>query len=74
MGRFSDVHMARLTFVRSDDPTVSAEAGSAAEGSPVPFTVGLSRAVDADVVLAWSTTDGTATAGDDYTAVTRARG
>lgn len=70
MGRFSDVRMARLTFVRSDDPTVSAEAGSAAEGSPVPFTVGLSRAVDADVVLAWKTTDGTATAGDDYTAVT----
>ena len=79
-GKFSDVRMARLTFVLSsvpvDEATVSVEAGSATEGSPVPFTVRLSETVDSDVVLGW-TTGGDATpnaqpamAGTDYTAVT----
>ena len=79
-GKFSDVRMARLTFVLSsvpiDEATVSVEAGSATEGSPVPFTVRLSETVDSDVVLGWTTGgDATpnaqpATAGTDYTAVT----
>jgi hypothetical protein len=79
-GKFSDVRMARLTFVLSsvpvDEATVSVEAGSATEGSPVPFTVRLSETVDSDVVLGWTTGDDAtpnarpATAGTDYTAVT----
>ena len=69
-----------MTFVLSSVPvneaTVSVEAGSATEGSPVPFTVRLSETVDSDVVLGWTTGgDATpnarpATAGTDYTAVT----
>ena len=79
-GKFSDVRMARLTFVLSsvpvDEATVSVEAGSATEGSPVPFTVRLSETVDSDVVLGWTTGDDAtpnaqpAMAGTDYTAVT----
>ena len=49
--------------------TVSVAAGSAAEGEAVEFTVTLSGAVGSDVALGWSTADGTATAGEDYTAV-----
>ena len=78
-GKFSDVRMARLTSVPIDEATVSVEAGSATEGSPVPFTVRLSETVDSDVVLGWTTGgDATpnaqpATAGTDYTAVTDGR-
>ena len=49
--------------------TVSVAAGSAAEGEAVEFAVTLSGAVGSDVALGWSTADGTATAGEDYTAV-----
>ena len=49
--------------------TVSVAAGSAAEGEAVEFTVTLSGAVGSDVALGWSTADGTATAGEDYTAI-----
>ncbi len=78
-GKFSGVRMARLTFVRTDPPpedaTVAVESGSAAEGSPVSFTVTLSEAVSENVVLSWSTGDDAtpdarqATADTDYTAV-----
>ncbi len=59
-----------------EDVTVSVAAASTTEGSDVTFTAELSRAVDFDVVLGWSTgDDGTAgarqaTSGTDYTAVT----
>ena len=49
--------------------TVSVAAGSVAEGEAVEFAVTLSGAVGSDVALGWSTADGTATAGEDYTAV-----
>ena len=73
MGKFSNVRMARLTFVLS---SVSLEDGSAMEGSPVQFTAKLPQAVDSDVILSWITGDddtagaNRATAGTDYTAVT----
>ena len=80
MGKFSDVRMARLTFVLQTpavvEATVSVEGGSAAEGSPVEFTVGLSEEVGSDVVLGWTTGDDAApdarqaTSGVDYTAQT----
>ena len=50
--------------------TVSVAPASVAEGEAVEFTVTLSGAVGSDVELGWSTADGTATSGDDYTAVT----
>ena len=63
--------------VSNDTPvTVSAEAGSATEGSAVTFKAKLSGAVGSDVVLGWTTgnddTTGArqATSGTDYTAVT----
>ena len=43
--------------------------GAVAEGSPATFTVALSGAASSPVEVGWSTADGTATAGDDYTAV-----
>ncbi len=80
MGKFSDVRMARLTFVLQtpvvDGATVSVAGGSAAEGSPVEFTVGLSASVGSDVVLGWVTGDDAAqgarqaTSGVDYMAET----
>ena len=59
-----------------DDVTVSVAAASGTEGSAVTFTAELSRAVDFDVALRWSTGDDEAsgahqaTSGTDYTAVT----
>ena len=77
-GKFSNVRMARLTFVLQspvvDEATVSVAGGSAAEGSPVEFTAALSESVGSDVVLGWTTGDDTApdarqaAAGVDYTA------
>ena len=54
----SDVAMVRIADAR------------AAEGDALSFAVSLERAAVADVALNWSTADGTATAGDDYRAVT----
>ena len=48
---------------------VSVAPASAPEGEAVVFTVNLSGAVASNVAFEWSTTDGTATAGEDYTAV-----
>ena len=58
----------------SDEGTVSVSVlatagGAVAEGSPAEFEVSLSGAVASAVEVGWSTTDGTATAGADYTAV-----
>ena len=49
---------------------MSVGAATAAEGDDVEFVVTLSMAAGSDVALDWSTADDTATAGDDYTAVT----
>ncbi len=57
------------TIENDDSVTVSVGAATAEEGSPVEFPVTLSGAASSDVVLTWSTSDGTATADDDYTPV-----
>ena len=57
------------TITDDDSATVSVAAANASEGSPVIFTVNLSAEASSDVVLNWSTTDGTAIAPGDYTAV-----
>ena len=49
--------------------SVAAVAATVAEGTVAEFTVTLSGAVGSDVALGWSTAGGTATAGEDYTAV-----
>ena len=50
--------------------TVSVTAGGAVtEGASATFTVALSGPVSSPVTLSWSTSDGTAAAGSDYTAV-----
>ena len=49
--------------------SVAAVAGTVAEGTVAQFTVTLSGAVGSDVALRWSTAGGTATAGEDYIAV-----
>ena len=49
---------------------VSVADARATEGDDVEFTVRLSLAAGSDTVLGWTTAAGTATSGDDYTAVT----
>ena len=61
---------ATTTITDPGTATVSVGAATAAEGDDVEFTVTLSMAAGSDVALDWSTTDVTATADDDYTAVT----
>ena len=60
------------TIVDDEEPVEIAlsEAGSADEGDAVEFTVTLSAPAGGDAVLGWSTSDGTATAGEDFSAVT----
>ena len=53
-------------------PAIGREAGNG-QASNVPVTVWLSRAASGTVTVNFSTTNGTATAGADYTAVPRAR-
>ena len=43
--------------------------GAVTEGASATFTVALSGPVSSPVTLSWSTSDGTAAAGSDYTAV-----
>ena len=68
-----DANAASATTTIVDDGmvtvSVSATAETVPEGEAAEFTVTLSGAVASDVALDWSTTDGTATADDDYTAV-----
>ena len=54
--------------------TWSVAAEPVEEGDPVIFTVTLSALVQDDVTLTYSTRDGTAMAGDDYTAVLNVNG
>jgi hypothetical protein len=55
-------------------PTVSIAGGSVTEGNSgktsIPFTVTLSKASDTVITLTYTTTNGSATAGQDYTAAT----
>ena len=61
---------ATTTITDPGTATVSVGAATAAEGDDVEFVVTLSMAAGSDVALDWSTAADTATAGDDYTAVT----
>ena len=61
---------AETTIADAGTETVSVTAGGAVtEGLAAAFTVELSGAVSSSVTLNWSTSDVTATAGSDYTAV-----
>ncbi len=58
-----------VTIVENDTPTLSIGDADADENDgSVTFTVNLSVASSNEVTVAWSTGDGTATAGSDYTA------
>ena len=58
----------RNTEDQAEPRTVSVSDASAAEGDSVVFTVSLSAASDGEVTVDYATSDGTATAGEDYTA------
>ena len=49
-------------------PALSVAGGSAAEGGSLVFTVTLAPAAESEVTVDYATADGTAAAGDDYTA------
>ena len=67
----ADPTPAQTTISDTGTVTVSVTSGGAvSEGSSATFTVALSGAVSSPVEVGWSTSDGTATAGSDYTAVT----
>ena len=61
---------ATVTITSDDTATlaISAATTTAREGSPASLSVSLSRAVSETVTFTWSTADGTAEAGTDYTA------
>ena len=62
---------ATLNIADDDTSNASFNAPSVTEGGDLVFDVTLSQTVDADVVLTYSTSDGTATTNDaDYTGVT----
>ena len=59
------------TIVDNDFPTLSIADGEADEDDgSIEFTVTLSQAGGKDIAVSWSTTDGTASGGTDYSAVT----
>ena len=68
----ADLGDATATGTINDDdegtPAVSVSDASATEGDAVAFTVSLSAASDGEVTVDYATSDGTATAGSDYTA------
>ncbi len=59
---------ATVAAVDESVPVVSVADAFASEGDTVAFTVSLSKASDQQVTVAYATSDGTATAGDDFTA------
>ena len=66
----ADSSAAETTISDTGTVTVSvASDGAVTEGEQATFTVSLSGAVPSAVAVGWSTSDGTATAGDDYLAV-----
>ena len=56
-------------YLRSSLPTISISDDHQTEGTPLQFFITLSDAIENDVTLNVSTADGTALAGNDYTAV-----
>ncbi|MXX06289.1 MAG: hypothetical protein F4Z71_05960, partial [Gammaproteobacteria bacterium] len=62
---FTSIHDGASVLIR--------DAPETAEGQTMAFTVDLGAPAVDDVVLTWSTEDGTATAGADYTAVANGR-
>ena len=58
----------RNTEDQAEPPAVSVSDASAAEGDSVVFTVSLSATSSQQVTVDYATADGTATAGEDYTA------
>ena len=58
----------RNTEDQAEPRTVSVSDASAAEGDAAVFTVSLSAASDGEVTVDYATSDGTAAAGEDYTA------
>ena len=57
-----------VTITNDDIATLAlSPSTSVAEGATANFTASLSRAVSQTVTFTWSTADGSATAGDDYT-------
>ncbi len=69
------VSSATLT-IEDDDATPGLSIGedvSVAEGGTATFTVTLGAAIGREVTVDWATSDGTATAGEDYAAVTDGR-
>ena len=66
----ADATPAVTTIADEGTETVSVRSdGAVTEGSSATFTVELSGAVSSPVTVGWETSDGTATAGSDYTAV-----
>lgn len=61
---------ATATITDPGQVAASVAAVSGREGEALAFPVTLTGKVSSDVVLAWSTSAGTATSGDDFTAVT----
>ena len=61
----------KVTITETDTPTLSiADANAAEDAGSVTFSVSLSVASSNAVTVTWETSDGTAEAGKDYTAVT----
>ena len=58
------------TIEENDTTHVTIDDAMALEGEDFVFAVRLTQAAVADIGLTWSTSDGTATAGDDYRVVT----
>ena len=72
-GGYGDVSVdgVTATIVDNDFPTLSIADGEADEDDgSIEFTVTLSQAGGKDIAVSWSTTDGTASGGTDYSAVT----
>ena len=58
----------RVTIIEKDTPTLTIERAQAAESAPMVFEVELSVASSEAVTVDYATANGTATAGQDYTA------
>ena len=61
------------TLTIKDRPTLTITNGQAAEGNKITFQASLTRPLDQDLEINYHTSDGTATASADYTAITEAQ-
>ena len=66
---FTD-RIATGTIEENDTATMTIDDATGTEGDDFIFAIRLTKASAVDIGLTWSTSDGTATAGRDYTAVT----